>query len=154
VLRFASSETFRTGAATRSDLEPAQASLRRPFRSGSHDGSSQGTSRSRDGDNNPRSPHTLQAYAITTAQANHARLPDRAPQSCGAPVPLSGFVYWFHMSQTRDKRRRVDLDLFVLALIDSGIPTQWRRRARRWKPLPQAAKWQVVTQTMTQTPCL
>jgi DNA-binding PadR family transcriptional regulator len=29
------------------------------------------------------------------------------------------------MSQTRDKRRRTDLDLFVLALIDSGISTPY-----------------------------
>ena len=31
------------------------------------------------------------------------------------------FVYWVHMSETRDKRRRTDLDLFVLALIDSDL---------------------------------
>jgi DNA-binding PadR family transcriptional regulator len=35
------------------------------------------------------------------------------------------FVYWFHMPETRDKRRRSDLDLFVLALIDSGISTPY-----------------------------
>ena len=29
------------------------------------------------------------------------------------------------MSQTRDKRRRIDLDLFVLALIESGITTPY-----------------------------
>ncbi|HUZ96763.1 MAG TPA: hypothetical protein VMU57_17810, partial [Edaphobacter sp.] len=29
------------------------------------------------------------------------------------------------MSETRDKRRRTDLDLFVLALIDSGISTPY-----------------------------
>ena len=29
------------------------------------------------------------------------------------------------MSETRDKRRRTDLDLFVLALIDSGVPTPY-----------------------------
>jgi len=29
------------------------------------------------------------------------------------------------MSQTRDKRRRTDLDLFVLALIDSGVSTPY-----------------------------
>jgi DNA-binding PadR family transcriptional regulator len=29
------------------------------------------------------------------------------------------------MSRTRDKRRRIDLDLFVLALIDSGISTPY-----------------------------
>jgi hypothetical protein len=29
------------------------------------------------------------------------------------------------MSQTPDKRRRTDLDLFILALIDSGISTPY-----------------------------
>jgi hypothetical protein len=29
------------------------------------------------------------------------------------------------MSETRDKRRRTDLDLFVLALIDSGVSTPY-----------------------------
>ena len=29
------------------------------------------------------------------------------------------------MSETRDKRRRIDLDLFVLALIDSGVSTPY-----------------------------
>src|ERR1019366_2001479 len=30
----------------------------------------------------------------------------------------------------------------------------WKRSATRWKPLPQAPKRQVMTQTMTQTPWL
>ena len=29
------------------------------------------------------------------------------------------------MSETRDKRRRTDLDLFVLALIDGGVSTPY-----------------------------
>lgn len=33
------------------------------------------------------------------------------------------FVYWRDMSETRDKRRKSDLDLFVLALIGSGVST-------------------------------
>jgi hypothetical protein len=29
------------------------------------------------------------------------------------------------MSETRDKRRRTDLDIFILALIDSGVSTPY-----------------------------
>ena len=38
---------------------------------------------------------------------------------------LARFVYWRDMSETRDKRRKSDLDLFVLALIDSGVSTPY-----------------------------
>ena len=35
-------------------------------------------------------------------------------------------AYWRCMSETRDKRRRTDLDLFVLALIADGISTPYK----------------------------
>lgn len=34
-------------------------------------------------------------------------------------------VYWLHMSEIRDKRRKTDLDLFVLALVDCGVSTPY-----------------------------
>src|SRR5581483_3908871 len=43
--------------------------------------------------------------------------------SLWARAGAAGFVR--HMSQTGDKRRRGDLDLFVLALINSGVSTAY-----------------------------
>ena len=40
-------------------------------------------------------------------------------------LTFPSFVYWSHMSETPDKRRRTDLDLFVLALIESGVATPY-----------------------------
>ena len=40
-------------------------------------------------------------------------------------ITSAAFVYWRCMSETRDKRRRTDLDLFVLALIVDGIATPY-----------------------------
>lgn len=47
------------------------------------------------------------------------------PQS-GLDPDRSQSIYWLHMSETYDRRRRTDLDLFVLALIESGISTPYQ----------------------------
>jgi hypothetical protein len=53
------------------------------------------------------------------------------PKSAGrsiyqcAGIACDQSVYWSYMSETPDKRRRADLDLFVLALIESGVTTPY-----------------------------
>ena len=43
------------------------------------------------------------------------------------------------MSETRDKRRRTDLDLFVLALIADGISTPYE--LQKWRGFPRAQRF-------------
>ena len=73
----------------------------------------------------PRSLYTNgdNAIARLATMAATECLDHRLAGPCA--VLAAGFVYWRNMSETRDKRRKGDLDLFVLALISSGVSTPY-----------------------------